>query len=151
MMCDEVHEIEDANEQQDYRGPITRSRAKTLEPIETSMGENHDQDEGVYQEGLPILIHVEKYEGGPVYGTFLQKEIVGEIINGCVQEYPVSVDNLNEFECVVIMPKEMVASIVAQDLQNMTHWGGVRANIQCTLASKSKLKSIAESRENSRH
>ena len=28
MMSDEVHEIED--EQQDYRGPITRSRAKTL-------------------------------------------------------------------------------------------------------------------------
>ena len=85
-----------------------------------------------------------------MYGTFLQKEIVGEIINGCVQEYPASVDSLNEFECVVMMPKEMVASIVAQELQNMTHWGGVRANIQCTLASKSRLKSIAESRENSR-
>ena len=48
------------------------------------------------------------------------------------------------------MPKEMVASIVAQDLQNMTHWGGIRANIQCTLASKSKLRSIVESREKSR-
>ena len=44
----------------------------------------------------------------------------------------------------------MVANIIAQDLQNMTHWGGVRANIQCTLASKSKLKSIVESREKSR-
>ena len=121
MMCDEVHEIEDANEQKDYRGPITRSRAKTLEPIETSMGENHDQNEEVSQEGLPILVHIEKYEGGPVYSSFLQKEIVGEIINGCVQEYPVAVDSLNEFECVVTMPKEMVASIVAQDLQNMTH------------------------------
>ena len=44
----------------------------------------------------------------------------------------------------------MFASIVAQELQNMTHWGGVRANIQCTLASKSRLKSIVESRENSR-
>ena len=32
MMCNEVHEIEDANEQQDYRGPITRSRAKTWNP-----------------------------------------------------------------------------------------------------------------------
>ena len=60
MMCDEVHEIEDANGQQDYRGPITRSRAKTLEPIETSMGENHDQDEEVSQEGFPILVHIEK-------------------------------------------------------------------------------------------
>ena len=130
MMCDEVHEIEDTNGQQDYRGPTTRSRARTLEPIETSMGENHDQDEGASQEGLPTLIHIEKYGGGPVYGTFLQEEIVREIINGCVQEYLVSVDSLNEFECVVTMPKEMVASIVAQDLQNMTHWGGVRAIIQ---------------------
>ena len=150
MMCDEIHEIEDANEEQDYRGPITRSRAKTLEPIETSMEENNGQNEEVSQEGLPILIHIEKYEGGPVYGTFLQKEIVREIINGCVQEYLVTVYSLNEFECIVTMPKEMVASIVAHDLQNMTHWGGVRANIQCTLASKSRLKSIAESRENSR-
>ena len=87
MMCDEVHEIKDPNGQQDYRGPVTRSRVRTLEPIETSIGENHDQDEGASQEGLPILIHIEKYEVGPVYGIFLQKEIVGEIINGCVQEY----------------------------------------------------------------
>ena len=48
------------------------------------------------------------------------------------------------------MPKEMVTGIVVQDLQDMTHWGGVRVNIQCTLASKYRLKSIAESRENSR-
>ena len=150
MMCDEVHEIEDSHEQQDYRGRITRSRAKVPEPIETSMGENHDQDEEVSEEGLPILIHIEKYKGGPVYSTFLQKEIIGEIINGCVQVYPMSVDSLNEYECIITMPKEMVASIVQQDLQSMTHWGGVRANIQCTLASKGKLKSIIENREKDR-
>ena len=102
------------------------------------------------QEGLPILIHIETYEGGPVYSTFLQKEIVGYIINGCVQEYPMSVDSLNEYECIIMMPKEMVVSIVAQDLQGMTHWGGVRANIQCTLVSKGKLKSIIENREKDR-
>ena len=99
---------------------------------------------------FPILIHVEKYERGPVYGTFLQKEIVGEIINGCVQEYPITVNSLNEYECIITMPIEMVASVVAQDSQNMTHWGGVRANVQCTLASKGKLKSIVGSREKSR-
>ena len=71
VMCDEIHEIEDANEQQDYRGPITRSRANTLEPIETSVDENHGQNEEVFQEGFPILIHIEKYEGGPIYGTFV--------------------------------------------------------------------------------
>ena len=68
MMYDEIHEIDDVNEQQDYTGPITRSRAKTLEPIEISIGENPDQNEEVTQEGLPIQVHVEKYEGGPVYG-----------------------------------------------------------------------------------
>ena len=73
MMHDEVHEIEDAKQHQDYRGPIMRSRAKTLETIETSMGENHDQNEEVSQEGLPILVHIEKYEEGPTYITFLQK------------------------------------------------------------------------------
>ena len=95
----------------------------TLETIETSMGENQDQNEEVSQEGLPILVHIEKCEGGPVYSTFLQKEIVREIINGCVQEYPVSVKSLNEYECIITMPKEMVTSIVVQDLQSMTHWG----------------------------
>ena len=44
----------------------------------------------------------------------------------------------------------MVASIVAQDLQSMTHWGGVRANIQCTLASRNRLRSIIEGREKNR-
>ena len=87
---------------------------------------------------------------GDQYLELSCREIVSKIINGCVQEYPVSVDSLNEFECVVTMPKDMVASIVAQDLQNMTHWGGVRASIQCTLASNSKLKNIVENREKSR-
>ena len=48
------------------------------------------------------------------------------------------------------MPKEMVASIVAQDLQSMTHSGGVRANIQCTLASRNRLRSTIEGREKNR-
>ena len=70
MMCDEIHEIEDNNEQQDYRGPMTRSRAKTLETIETSMGENQDQNEEVSQEGLPILYTLRSMQGGPVYRYF---------------------------------------------------------------------------------
>ena len=78
---------------------MTRSRAKSLETIETSMGEYHDQNEDVSQEGLLILVHIEKYEGGPVYSTFLQKEIVREIINGCVRycvpEFPHSSATLN--------------------------------------------------------
>ena len=44
----------------------------------------------------------------------------------------------------------MVASIVAQDLQSMTLWGGVTSSIQCTLASKSRLRGIVESREKNR-
>ena len=65
------------------------------------MGENHDQNEEVSQEGIPILVHIEKYKGGPVYSTVLQKEIVGEIINGCVSRISnVAVDSLNEFECI---------------------------------------------------
>ena len=43
MMCDEVHEMEEGHEQQDYKGPITRSRARTIDHIETSMRENSDQ------------------------------------------------------------------------------------------------------------
>ena len=74
MMRDQVHEIEDSHEQQDYRGPITRSRAKAIDHIETSMGESSDQHEEVPQEGFRILIHIEKYEGGPVFGTFLQRD-----------------------------------------------------------------------------
>ena len=45
------------------------------------MGETSNQDERISEEGLPILIHIEKFEGGPILGTFLQKEIIAEIIN----------------------------------------------------------------------
>ena len=45
------------------------------------------------------------------------------------------------------MPKEMVASIVAQDSQRMTHWGGICASIQCTIASRNKIRLIVEDRE----
>ena len=75
--------------------------------------------------------------------------MIAEIVNGCVQEYPVTMDTLNEFEFVIAMPKDMIASVVVQDLQNMTHWG-VHASIQCTIASKGKLKAIANNREKDR-
>ena len=80
----------------------------------------------------------------------MQKDLIGEIVNGCVQDYPISVDALNEFECVIVMPKKLTASLVAQEIQHMTHWGGIRANIQCTIASKSRLKNIVKSRERER-
>ena len=126
-LYDEVHEVDNANEQQDYTGPVTRSRAKAQDQVDSSANEespiDHDGEIHVPREGLPILVHVERFEGGPVLSTLLQDELIAEIINGCVQEYPVTVDTLNEFEFVIAMPKDMIASIVAQDLQNMTHWG----------------------------
>ena len=102
-MYDEVHEVEDANEQQDYRGPVTRSRTRAQDYIDSSMGgvPNRDEEVQILKEGIPILIHIEKYEGGPILGTFLQQEL----IDGCVQEYPVPVDTLNEYECIVHMMK----------------------------------------------
>ena len=59
-----------------------------------------------------------------------------------MQKYPTSVDVLNEYEFVITMPNEMIASIVAKALQSMKQWGGMYSNIQCTLVSKSKLRSI---------
>ena len=93
IMYDEIHEVENAKEQQDYKGPVTRSRARAQDHIDSSMGGTLDRDEEVHipREGLPILIHIERYEGGPILGTFLQQELIAEIINGCVQEYPVTV------------------------------------------------------------
>ena len=32
----------------------------------------------------------------------------------------------------------------------MTHWGGIQANIQCTIALRSRLKNIVKSREHER-
>ena len=75
--------------------------------------------------GFPFWYTLRSMREGPECSTFLQKEIVREIINGCFQEYPVSVKILNEYECIITMPKEMVTSIVAQNLQSMTHWGGL--------------------------
>ena len=87
-MYDEIHEVENANEQQDYTGPVTRSRAKAQDHIDSSMNEGFppNQDNEIYapREGLPILVHVEKYEGGPIFNTFLQGELIAEIVNGCV-------------------------------------------------------------------
>ena len=127
MLCDEVHSVEGEEEE-------------ISDVEENKMG-------GISSEGLPILVHIESFEGGPILAHFLQKEIIGRVVNGCVQEFPLSVDTLNEFRCVIFMPKEIVASVVVQDLQRMTHWGGIHANIQCTIASRNKIKTIVEDRE----
>ena len=125
-LYDEVHEVDNANEQQDYAGPMTKSRAKAQDHVDSSASEPQiDQDGEIHapREGLPILVHVEKYEGGPILSMFLQKELIAEIVSRCEQEYPLTVDTLNEFEFVIVMPKDMIAIVVVQDLQNMTHWG----------------------------
>ena len=85
MMCDESHSVEGVEEE-------------IPEREESKMG-------GFLSEGLPILVHIERFEGGPVLADFLQKEITGQIVNGCVREYPITIDTLNEFECVIICPK----------------------------------------------
>ena len=125
ILYDEAHDVENDNEE--------------LE------SEREDSDNS--EEGLSILIHVERIKGGPVIGSLMQKDLIGEIFNGRVQDYPISVDALNEFECVIVMPKKLTASLVAQEIQHMTHWGGIQANIQCTIASRSRLKNIVKSRE----
>ena len=103
IVCDEAHDVKNYNEE----------------------FENEREDSDNVEEGLPILIHVKRFEGGPVMGSLMQKELIGEIVNGCVQDYPISVDALNEFECVIMMPKKLTASLVAQEIQHMTHWGGI--------------------------
>ena len=128
IVYDEAHDVENGNEEL------------------KSEGEDSDNIE----EGLPILIHVKRFKGGSVIGSLMQKDLVGEIVNGCIQDYPISVDTLNEFKCVIVMPKKLTASLVAQEIQHMTHWGGIRANIQCTIALKSRLKNIVKSREHER-
>ena len=117
-MCDEAHQAENDDEKQEYQGPVTRSRARAQDKKNLSTEEIFDRDEEILREGLPILVHIGRIEGRPILTNLLQKEIVGKIGNGCVQEFPLSVNTLNEFD-----PKEMVASIVAQDLQNISHWG----------------------------
>ena len=44
-MCDEVHEVDSANEQQDYTGPVTRSRAKAQDHIDSSASEESQPDQ----------------------------------------------------------------------------------------------------------
>ena len=85
---------------------------------------------------------METKEGGPVLTNLFQPEVIGEIVKGCVQKYPTSVDVLTEYEFVITKPSEMIASIVAKYLQSMKQWGGMCSNIQYTLVSKSKLRSI---------
>ena len=46
------------------------------------------------------------------------------------------------------MPSEMIASIVAKDIQSMKLWGGMHSNIQYTLVSKSKIESIKSVNKN---
>ena len=121
-VCNETQHIGASDEQQKYKGPVTRSRSKALDQINLVVEDvpTH-QDEGIPEEGLSILVHVERLEGGPMVTNLFQTDVIGEIIRGCVQVYPFNLDILNEMECVIEMPREMVASIVAQNLQGMNN------------------------------
>ena len=87
-MCNEAHLVENNDEKQEYQGPVTRFRAKAQDQIDLSTEEILDRNEEILREGLPILVHIERFEGEPILANLLQKDIVGEIVNGCVQEFP---------------------------------------------------------------
>ena len=76
------------------------------------------QDEGIPEEGYHILVHVETKEDGPVLSNLFQPEVIGEIIKGCLEKYPTSVEVLNEYECVITMTNKMIASTIAKDLES---------------------------------
>ena len=69
---------------------------------------------------------------------------IAEIIKGCVQKYPTSVDVLNEYEVVITMLNEMIADIVAKDLESMEQWGCMHNNIHCTIVSKNRFRPMLE-------
>ena len=66
-ICNETQQIGASDEQQEYKGPLTRSRAKTQDQINLVV-ENvpTHQDEGIPEEQLSILVHVERLEGYPM-------------------------------------------------------------------------------------
>ena len=119
-VCNEAQQIGTCDGQQENRGPVIRSRAKAQDQI-NAIVENVSthQDEGIPEEGSLNLVHVETKEDGPVLTNLLQSEVIGEIIKGCIQKYPSSVNILNEYEVVITMPNEMIADIVAKDLESM--------------------------------
>ena len=102
------------------------------------------QDEGIHEEGSHILIPVGTKEGGPVLTNLLQSEVIGEIIKGCGEIYPTSVNVLNEYEIVVTMPSEMIADIVANNLESMEQLGGMYSNIHCTVVYKNRFRPMLE-------
>ena len=146
-MCNVKQQIGTSDEQQEYRGPVTRSRAKAQDQVNPVV-ENvpTHQDEGIPEEESPILVHLETKEDGPVLTNLFQPEVIGEIIKGCVQKYPTSVEVLNEYECVITMTNKMIASTIAKDLESREQWGGKYSNIQCTIVSRSKFRSVVGER-----
>ena len=67
MLCNESDNVEGEEEE-------------ILDVEENKMG-------GIPSEGIPILVHIERFEGGPILANLLQKEIVGDVVNGSVQEF----------------------------------------------------------------
>ena len=103
------------DKQKQEQGAINTHHFDEAHNVEGEKEEIPDQDEEVYIEGSPILVHVETKEGGPVLTNLFQPEVIGEIDKGYVPKYPTSVDVLNEYEFVITMSSEMIVSIVAND------------------------------------
>ena len=59
IVYDEAHDVENDNEE--------------------LKSEREDSDN--IEEGLPILIHVERIQGGPVISILMQKDLIGKIVN----------------------------------------------------------------------
>ena len=144
-VCNKAQQIRTFGGQQEDRDPFTRSKPKAqhqINPIWKNVSTH--QDEGIPEEGSPILVHVKTKEGGPVLTNLFQSEVIGEIIKGCVQKYPTSVNVFNEYEVVITMPNEMIADIVAKDLESMEQWGSMHSSIHCTIVSKNRFRPMLE-------
>ena len=82
-VCNEAQQIGVSDEPQEYKGPVTRSRTKAPDQINPVVEKvSVHQDEGIPEEGLSILVHVERVDGDPIVKNLFQKDVIYEIIKG---------------------------------------------------------------------
>ena len=136
------------DEKQEYQGPITRSRARAHNKVNLSTEEISERDEEIPREGLPILVHIEGFGGGPVLTDLLQMEIIGENCEWLYSGIPHECRHIEWVLSVSLLcPKKWLPVLWPKISRTWVIAGAFELIFNAQLCSRSKINLIVQDQE----
>ena len=99
---------------------------------------------------LVLLIQFEKIDGEPLPESLLTPRHISMFCVQYSEEYPYNLEFLNPYEVCTTFSENVVVSVIAGRLMNVSLWHNLNIIVGCTIIPRGRVDAIVTARENVR-